>query len=221
MIQMKSGKNKRNSVGQAFTLVELLVVIAIISVIAGLTVGVFGGASVKKVQMMTKSQLSKIQIGIEGYKSKFGAYPPSDPNPVDHEVNALFYELTGSYFDPTTSIYRSIYKQDNTLTIGNLTNVFGTAMAGMANAHAAGQNPEPFATFQPSEYAEVSVNGVSVLLLTVPSKPVEGGYAANANYWHYRAKPLDGYNPTTYDLWAEIRGKKVSDKETIGNWNTR
>lgn len=221
MIQMKQGKTKRNSAGQAFTLVELLVVIAIISVIAGLTVGVFGGASVQKVRMMTKSQLSKIQTGIDGYKSKFGAYPPSDPNPVDHEVNALFYELTGSYFDPATSIYRSIYKQENTLTTANLTTVFGSAMAGMANAHAAGQNPEPFAMFKPDEFAEVSVGGVNVLLLTVPSKPVQGGYAADANYWHYRARPVDGYNPTTYDLWAEIRGKKANDKETIGNWKTR
>jgi len=221
MIQLKQSKAKRNSAGQAFTLVELLVVITIISIIAGLTVGVFGGASLQKTRMLTKAQLSKIQVGIEGYKSKFGAYPPSDPNPVDHEVNALFYELTGTYFDTATSTYRSIFKQDNTLTTGQLTTVFGSAMAGLANAHATGQNLEPFATLQPSDFAEVSVGGINVMLLTVPSRPVQGGYVANANYWHYRASPVDGYNPTTYDLWAEIRGKKASDKETIGNWNTR
>lgn len=218
---MKQGKTQRKRISEAFTLVELLVVIAIIAVVAGLSVGVFAGANLQKVRMQTNAQMTQIQTGIDNYKSKFGAYPPSDPSQSEHELNVLFYELTGTYYNTLNQTYRSIFAPDNTLTLGQLTNEFGSAMAGLANAHAAGANPEPFATLTPKDYSEVDVNGVRVILLTVPSRPVAGGFRTDGNYWHYRAQPANGYNPTTYDLWAEVRGRKVNEKVTIGNWKTR
>jgi prepilin-type N-terminal cleavage/methylation domain-containing protein len=222
---MRRIRPTRHRVPTAFTLVELLVVIAIIGVIASLVIAGAGASSTKKMQKQTAAFMAKLELAIEGFKGTYGTYPPTDPNASDHRVNTLFYELTGTHYLPDTgtpanSVYRSVFDARHALTSGQIQSIFGNRVAGIVNNHPAGTNPSPFLTLDSdSEYYRTSGG---VYLLQVPAKkPTTLADPAvsndGLNFWYYRAYPANGYNPTSYDLWAVIPGKG-KDTNVVGNW---
>lgn len=51
------------------------------------------------------------------------------------------------------------------------------------------------------------------MLLQVPAEHPNGGI----NVWRYRAYPVGGHNPKTYDLWAEWK-RRGGGTNVHGNW---
>ena len=60
----------------AFSLSELLVVIAIIGILAGLLVGLAPAAMQRARESRVRTELKALEGYIEGYKYKYGVYPP-------------------------------------------------------------------------------------------------------------------------------------------------
>ena len=84
----------------AFTLIELLVVISIIAVLAAFTITVTGVVKRKQYISETQAEMGKLVSAIEGYKTTYNFYPPSNPgypaNASDAYYNPLYYELMGT-----------------------------------------------------------------------------------------------------------------------------
>ncbi|OGV55701.1 MAG: hypothetical protein A2017_03205 [Lentisphaerae bacterium GWF2_44_16] len=59
------------------TLVELLAVMFILSVLLGLSIGVFQYASSKSAESKTRALIKKVEVALENYKSKYGYYIPA------------------------------------------------------------------------------------------------------------------------------------------------
>ena len=64
---------------RGFTLIELLVVIAIIAVLLAILLPVAQTAFEKAGIHQAQSDISKIELAVEGYKSKYGKYPDASP----------------------------------------------------------------------------------------------------------------------------------------------
>ena len=62
-----------------FTLIELLVVIAIILAILGIVLPVANNSYEKMRVHQTQADIAKLEVALEGYKSKYGDYPPASP----------------------------------------------------------------------------------------------------------------------------------------------
>src|ERR1043165_3144594 len=92
----------------AFTLIELLVVIAIIGILAALIANLSGKAADARRKARVNTEMAQIETAIESYKEKKGFYPPSNGNTNIVAMNQLFYELTGTIFDPVNNIYQTI-----------------------------------------------------------------------------------------------------------------
>ena len=63
-----------------FTIVELLVVITIIGIISGIALAAIGGVLKNSKIAGMKTEISNIEQAIEGYKTKYGDYPPDFSN---------------------------------------------------------------------------------------------------------------------------------------------
>jgi prepilin-type N-terminal cleavage/methylation domain-containing protein len=220
--QMKTQNRNRQAGG--FTLIEMLVVIAIIGILAGLlTVG--ATAAVKKNKLTRVSvQMKSIETAIEGYKAKFGFYPPDNADTTQlgwSQTNTLFYELSGTTFDPSANPkkYTTLDGNDSILadasfkTLLHVDNIHNAGAAGGGKADDA-TTAQNFLKIKSTETELVTTpSGVTLKLLDVP---VEGVNKSDINPWHYNS-----HNPTNnadgYDLWAEF----LIGKQTyiIGNWN--
>ncbi|MGB0583087.1 MAG: type II secretion system protein [Limisphaerales bacterium] len=209
----------------AFTLIELLVVISIIAVIAGLVVAAAGRAGRAKERNQTVAMLKKIELGLEGFKTTYGAYPATDntsPN-ASAMFNPLFYELTGTTYEPdpanphsaTANRYRSLLSPAHLISVRQVTNAFGQKLVGFANS--SGSNA--FLTLKVDDYQQMGAN--DVILLVAPASPTNRAGTNKYNFWHYQAYNPAGRNPTGYDLWANLKGKKAGELEVIANWNTK
>lgn len=71
--------NKQVKVG-GFTIVELLTVMAVIAVLIGLLIPALALVKDNAKQIQQRAQFHGLDVGIELYKSEFGAYPPSNDN---------------------------------------------------------------------------------------------------------------------------------------------
>jgi prepilin-type N-terminal cleavage/methylation domain-containing protein len=89
--------NRQSPIGNGwgFTLIELLVVIAIMAILASFTMAVLHGISSTKYRSIAGAELGQIENALEDYKAKYGAYPPSNPNPRGITLPPLYYELCG------------------------------------------------------------------------------------------------------------------------------
>ncbi len=203
---------------QAFTLIELLMVIGIIGIVVGLTVGLVATAGPKKAAAATAAQMAKIQSALESYKKKFGTYPPDEPNwaSTNAHWNPLAYELGGvRNVSPNFAAESDPSHLVNNLMIGSYFN-----LPGFVNQKTGG-SPEVFLNLKGgsgmgADFALLT-NGSghpAVMLLQVPAKHPAGGAA---NVWRYRAYPVTGHNPKSYDLWAEIE-QKGGGTNFIKNW---
>ena len=214
MKNTKIGLMKKRRAGAAFTLIELLVVIAIIAILAGLIANLIGPAAKKKKINRVKTELAQLVTVIEAYKEKKGFYPPSNGNTNNVMTNQLFYELTGTIFNPANNNYQTINGSE-TIGVATIQNFFGTD--GFANSSVdRGEIKNYFPGLRSTQYREVSSNP-DVELLTVP---VEGPNdidvnGVKLNPWRYNSS-TPTHNPGSYDLWAEIViGGKTN---IIGNW---
>ncbi|MBG89035.1 MAG: hypothetical protein CMO80_19330 [Verrucomicrobiales bacterium] len=224
----------------AFTLIELLVVISIIALVASMVVGLAGGSSAAKQRRLTESKLSKLTTAIDTYKLDKGHWPPvfKPYNTTNNgHYTSLFYELVGVTYTnivnppaPSRTLYYPegiqpgmVFESDD------LNHAFG--VPGVANFTEVGGRVNSYFDVSAEKDYAVSPNRHPVTGVVRPTKPVAlfqvgARHWTNAlvtNYWNYRLQPDDGHNPNTYDLWAEIRGKKPgeADKVVIGNWNTK
>ena len=63
---------------RGFTLIELLIVIAIMAVLAALTFPILGAVKKNMIRTRARGGLTALETAIEGYKDKFGHYPPDN-----------------------------------------------------------------------------------------------------------------------------------------------
>lgn len=221
---MNTERKIRTSEG--FTLVELLAVILIIGVVAGLVVAAAGRTTGAKERSQTTTQLAQTRTAIEVYKDSIGSLPPADNTNPSH-FNPLFYELTGVTYipstsnpsDPTLNKYQSRFDAAHELSEAQIRNVFGATKVGFANTKDSGA----FLTPSPGQIAKQTIAGsnpalgAECYLLRVPARPIDS--TTQYNLWHYKVGDPNGHNPTGYDLWAELRGRKAGETITIGNWS--
>ena len=232
-----------------FTLIELLVVIAIIGIMAGLTVALVGKAAYAKKIETTKALLNDLETAIVNYKTTVGSYPYFNSSPLDPDndgradvdgrtkilvpaMNPLFYELTGTIFNPQTRSYTSTQGGD-----GLNTNQcqFFFRVKGFQNTTLNPDKTKPFIELDANEFAPISLNPTVNLLLAPGKWPLEKSDALEQyrpirsdqtvkgtkiwtlNPWQYRAPGIK--NSKSFDLWADVLiGTKVY---CIGNWGKR
>ncbi|MFT4691006.1 MAG: prepilin-type N-terminal cleavage/methylation domain-containing protein [Limisphaerales bacterium] len=230
--------NLRISGQKGFTLIELLVVIAIIGLISGMVIGLAGSSSSKKQRKLTEAKLSKIVSAIEAYRIDKGHFPPVDSaynqSAFQLKANAhytsLFYELTGTRFDGASTYQSPAFQPSVNLSQAALQNAFGNAIPGFVNSvQGTARENQYFAVSSSKDYwvtpnihqITSATHPTPVALLHVSAPSWKKGLTTN--FWNYRLLAPDSHNPNSYDLWAEIRGKKpgLADKEVIGNWNMR
>ena len=63
---------------RTFTLVEILVVVAIIGILAGMALGLTAYVSEKTARTSTQTTIKLVELALENFKSKYGAYPVLD-----------------------------------------------------------------------------------------------------------------------------------------------
>jgi prepilin-type N-terminal cleavage/methylation domain-containing protein len=203
---------------KAFTLVELLVVIAIIGLLAGLIVSLSGHAIEKSRLSRVKVELQKVETIIQNYKEKKGFYPPD--NPKSTMTNPLFYELTGTIYDPSTAKFKTVKgsEQISAILVASTFNVGGFVNTTQDPV----ENPVFSFNFSPGQYAEVSSSPNEIELLVCPVsgpnmlKNLTTG--AQLNPWNYDSSSTNRNNTDSFDLWVDVimRGKT----NRICNWST-
>lgn len=221
--QMRRGR-------RAFTLVELLMVISIIGIIASLTVVGIASARGKKEESAVKAQKEKLVLAIESYKKQFGAYPPDNPIVASNmpAFNPLAYELGGvrragvnfiSELDPAHTVTPVMLEPPPPPILPTRRGYFD--LPGFVNVTPVGGKARSFITGGGSGQSATFVyltNGIAAtpaaMFLQVPAEHPAGG----VNVWRYRVYPVNGHNPKSYDLWAEIK-RRGGGTNIIGNWN--
>ena len=63
---------------RTFTLVEILVVVAIIGILAGMALGLTAYVSERSARTSTQTTIKLLELALENFKSKYGAYPVLD-----------------------------------------------------------------------------------------------------------------------------------------------
>jgi prepilin-type N-terminal cleavage/methylation domain-containing protein len=211
---------------QGFTLIELLVVISIIAVLASFVVGLAPLAGRKAKEASVRAELNRLVTAIEGYRARFGHYPPDhvvtlDPvsrvtnvNPV---LNPLYYELSGTVVD---NVNRRFCVPAKNVYLSGLQVQTAFRRAGFVNVAEEVKQVRSFMTVKERQVKEVPTSQGAVELLAVPvdwplNRADQPTLAKGVNPWRYvSTNPTN--NPQTFDLWAEVvLGKEV---RVIGNW---
>lgn len=227
---------------EAFTLVELLVVISVIALLASLILGVGGVASRKSKEIRVQAELNRLVTLIENYKSKIGAYPPSNegflaPNRSGGQrpphPSQLYYELSGTiytnrpgqsgYFYPAGAANVSDAVR---FTPNQIVSIFG--VDGFANSARERRNVKLRAEFKPDQLKRVRFFNRDITVLVAPIQPPPGPPAPNAPttvpvlpsgrayVWYYDSLSSNRYNADGFDLWTEVQiGKKFI---RFSNW---
>jgi prepilin-type N-terminal cleavage/methylation domain-containing protein len=197
-----------------FSLIEMLVVFSIIAVVAGLVVGLATRGSTAGKRSRIQAELEQLQTLIEDYHAKLGFYPPSNTN--NPALNPLFYELTGTIYNPASQEYRTL-AGDEVVRQSDVKRVFG--IDGFLNSGPdKGEVRVIHRSIKSTEYKEITTSP-DIEVLTVaydgPNDVVNPATGKRVNAWRYvSVNPTN--NPTSFDLWAEVViGGKV---EVFKNW---
>jgi prepilin-type N-terminal cleavage/methylation domain-containing protein len=188
--------NQYSVARRGFTLIELLVVIAIIALLAAMTVGGFKYSGPARIQSRVKAELHQLVGAIEGYKKKYGFYPPDNfraPSTPDPSRPPLYYELIGWTGTPEE--------------LNGVTNAFN--VGGFVNSEPDRKSFLP--NLKPKAYAAIPGRTPQVFVLTVPAMGPAGAF----NTWNYRSTKPEN-NTESFDLWAEVI--MSSKTNIIGNW---
>lgn len=219
-----------------FTLIELLVVISIIGVLAGFTIPVLAKIKEAQYKKVARAELERIETALEGYKAKYGTYPPGNQNPVgtymlpltNSMFSQLYYELSGTtlttiggqnYFvtlDGSAKILANSPGQDVKAAYG----VGGFINNSKGSGEDASSAKNFLSGLSSKQINTVSNNGVADTAMIVTSI---GGPDANYNPVGVTAMNPFRYvfpgvnNPGSYDLWVQLVIKGRTN--LICNWS--
>jgi prepilin-type N-terminal cleavage/methylation domain-containing protein len=225
----------------AFTLIELLVVISIIAVLAAFSVPVLKSVNRKKVLDRTRSEMVQLQTAIEGYKTAFGFYPPSNPN-YNPAVAAtwknaffspLYFELLGTTNNfpnnPNTGTYSTLDGSAAIVASALTVPTTPLGVGGFINCSKPGGGEDAPAAknflpgLTPNRIGSSITNQVdlahpvTLVLGSVggPDQIYQPLGTPNVNPWRYVAPGVN--NPNSYDLWIQL---VISGKTNlICNWS--
>ena len=79
-------QREKRPVSKNFTLIEILIVCALIAMLTALAVTGFSVAMQKASEAETRSIIAQIEVAMDGYKAKYGFFPPSDHAKNDYRI---------------------------------------------------------------------------------------------------------------------------------------
>ncbi len=221
---------------RAFTLIELLVVISIIGVIAGMLLAVASAAGKSKKISVAKGELAAIESALEGYKAKYGVFPPGNKNAATATyesalLSQLYYELSGTkittvggvdYFHTLDDNADStVLVSDAKLAYGvggfiNCTKGGGEEVAAAKN-FLLGLSTKQFDTRITNEYYPGTKIRTTELITSVggPDENYQPLLAPDLNPVRYVYPGTN--NVGGYDLWVQLQIK--GKKHLICNWS--
>jgi len=229
---MKTIGNQKSEIKNrpGFTLIELLVVISIIGVLAGLTFPVLGKIKEAQYKKVARAELDQLATELEGYKAKYGTYPPSNQNPTSDytapnyrsQFSQLYYELSGANHNTGAKTFTTL-DGASTLTEAEYLKAYG--VAGVVNSpQGSGEDASKAKNFlsglSSRQINTVSNNGVANTAMIVtsvggPDTTYNPVGVSGMNPFRYVFPGVN--NPQSYDLWVQlvIKGKT----NLICNWS--
>jgi prepilin-type N-terminal cleavage/methylation domain-containing protein len=205
----------------AFTLIEMLVVIAIIGILASMILTGLPGVAKRRDVSRLRAELKDLETAIEGYKDRYGSYPPDTGMPT---TNTLFYELGGVRLEPPgalgpTYTYFSLV-DDSAITAPIFTNAFKFDGVMNVSSRQAGVTAKAFREFKSSQYTRLTNGPLAFCILTTGLKGnVTNNSLTNLGRvivpWQYVVDKAV-HNPGKYDLFVTF--KSGNETITIGNW---
>jgi prepilin-type N-terminal cleavage/methylation domain-containing protein len=206
-----------------FTLIELLVVIAVIALLAGMIFPVTGVVNKIKIRSKARAELARIELAIDGYKSKLGYLPPG--NSTNYALSPLYYELAGTSRQGMT--FETLDKS-STIIVGDLLlfGVTGFMNSMVGSGGDEGPVSQRFLTgARPAPTAAIGTGADTsqlpkVLITSIPWNVDKFGVLFPQNpavspVFYNPTNPTN--NPTSYDLWVDVT---VGDKTNrISNWS--
>jgi general secretion pathway protein G len=99
---------------RGFTLIEILIVMVIITILAGISVALYGGSVTRSKEAVLKENLHAMREAIDAYHADKNKWPPSldalaaekyiRQVPIDQMTNAADWQTTPSEPDPTNPL---------------------------------------------------------------------------------------------------------------------
>ena len=96
---MKTLHTRTDCRRSGFTIIEIMVAVVIIAILAGLLLTALGGVQGTARVAEVKSDISKLEAGLENFKTRYGVYPPSsisfyeDPTQWDAKSRSILSRL--------------------------------------------------------------------------------------------------------------------------------
>jgi type II secretory pathway pseudopilin PulG len=201
------------------------VVIAIMAILASFLIPVLGGVSKTKKLNVATAELRQIELALDGFKAKYGAYPPSNTQTFPAgQTNVmypqLYYELVGVTNDLANKRYVTV--DGAMMNDVDVPTAFG--VGGFVNCwKGAGDEITPAQNFLLSlsskQIATVQANGIWITNLVTSVGGPDANYpptSPSINPFRYLCPGVN--NPNSYDLWVQLQISGT--KYLVCNWNT-
>ena len=216
----------RHSFG--FTLTELLVIISIMGVLAGFTIPVLSKVKEAQYKKVARVELERLATALEGYKAKYGAYPPGNKKtyalPADSSLlSQLYYELAGVTHNSVAKTFTTL---DGVSTISEAQYLQAYGVGGVVNSVPVQGGSEDaisaknfLAGLKPSQFNEyVTNNSVrTTMIVTSVGGPADTYPPMSPGVNPFRYVYPGVNNPNGYDLWVQLVIKGQTN--LICNWS--